>query len=64
MLAAAADDEAMRPNNSRIDLLCFLVCLHLVIPSMMANEVAAPKQKNNTEDCPCRPIFVDQFTNP
>ena len=50
MLAAAAEDEAMRDNSSRIDLLCFLVCLHLVMPNIMAKVVAAPKQKNNTED--------------
>ena len=52
MLAAAADDEAMRDNNSLMDFLCLLVCLHLVIPIIIANEVAAPKQKKSTEDCP------------
>ena len=50
MLAAAAEEEAMRVNNSRIDLLCFLVCLHLVMASMTARVVAEPKQKNNTLD--------------
>jgi hypothetical protein len=50
VLAAAAEEEAMRVNNSRIERLCFFVCLHLEMASMMARVVAEPKKKNNTLD--------------